>query len=99
MREVEPEMFSADRSAAAENRRTLEHVRKLSDIAGPVVRQELLGRLRIERKTGSSELPANADEQVLRKWRDVQAALTKRRQLNRKDRKPVIEIRSKFAAA
>ena len=81
-----------NRVAFGENRRPLDAVLQLADVAGPRVREQLLFGCRRERERPLVQLAAEAIDEVSRQGGDVLGALAQRRNHNRKHRQAEKEI-------
>jgi len=95
----EPESVDVELGAFGEERRALEHVRQLADVAGPRVARERRARLGREPLRGPRVLGARAPQEVLGEQLDVAGALAQRRQRDRDRREPVVEILAEAARA
>jgi hypothetical protein len=81
-----------DRRGVGEQRRPLQDVRELTHVAGPRVPEQACARVGGERERGQLVVGSDAAEEVFGEEKDVVAALAQRRQTQRHDREPVIEV-------
>ena len=90
--QVDGQVLAIDRVAAAEREAALDDVLQLADVARPVVARELRQRGRREGLRRDVERLAVAAHVLGGEQRDVVAALAQRRQHDRDDVHPVVEI-------
>jgi hypothetical protein len=82
------------RRLVREQGRPLQHVRQLTHVAGPGVREQRRSRVLGEHAGGEAVVLAHAAQELLGQQQDVTAPCPQRRQQERDDGQPVIEIRA-----
>src|SRR5262249_37115515 len=86
-RDLEPQ-----RPATGQNHRPLDHILKLTDVAGPRILAKRLEMRSADERRGDSDARRRHADEMHRELRDILDSLPERRQLNRKDAEPVIQI-------
>src|SRR5438445_2466537 len=93
----EPELCGGDEPGVRNDQRSLDRVLELADVPGPRVRHQQLPGVATQPRLPLAHPLAQAADEFLGEEHHVLAALAQRRQVNRKDAEPVIEILTELA--
>src|SRR6266566_2533632 len=97
-RRGKPELCGGDEPGVRNDQRSLDRVLELPDVTGPGVRHQQLPGVAAQPRLPLAHPLAQAADELLGEEHHVLAALTQRRQVNRKDAEPVVEILAELAA-